>query len=607
MNKNWKKMGALFLIVTLVAVSLSACIGGGEEETTTPPPTTTAAPTTPAPTVYNELPADMDADWMSYFENTDFDGDGIMYPYDQYLGRDDNDVDFAARTGGAFRTMTAEISDFDPIDVTDTASDSVVSKIFDGLVQYVPGTTDPMPCIAKAWEADEEGKVYTFYLREDLEFTNGEALTADDIVFSWDRLANPVYASARINFLTDYVDTYEAVDDYTFEVTLKTPFAPFLTLMTYTCFKVLPEDYVSSSEVVGETAEEGVEKNWLDFPVGSGAWMLKEYVSGDHLTLEANEDYWAGRPYLDEYRYRFTEEEDTIVQAWKAGQIDITGVPAAYWEEFNENYADQLLTYSELATYWMYFNCESWPFDSLALRQAVTCGMERESVINTIFKGRYRAAHGALPPGMFGFSEELYDDYEFNYDADKAKQILDDAGIVDTNGDGIREYEGQELKIELSSYVSTTWAEAAKVWLDNLEEIGIEATYQQYDFGTILQMADEGNYTLLTLGWIADYPDPENFFILFESKGIPDPNSSRYNNEQVDQWIQELRTNPNIDERRELAYNIEKQLQEDCPHWWFFHSRATSALQTWVNGYKAGAMGSHIEKQLGLWIDEDMR
>lgn len=608
MNKDWKKLGALFLIVTLVAVSMSACIGGEEEEeTTTPPPTTTAAPTTPAPEVYNELPTGMDAAWKAYFENTDFDGDGVMYPYDQYLGRDDAEVDFATMVGGAFRTMTAEISDWDPIDVTDTASDTIVSKIFSGLVQYVPGTTDPMPDLAVAWEADAEGRVYTFYLREGITFHNGEEFTAEDVVFSWDRLGNPVYASARINFLTDYVESYVAVDDYTLQVTLKEPFAPFITLMTYTCFKIVPKDYVSSSEVVGATAEEGVEKNWLDFPVGTGPWTLGTYVSGDSCVLEAYTAYWAGRPYLDEFRYKFTEEDDTIVQAWKAGQIDITGVPSQYWEDFNENYADALTTTAELATYWFFMNNTEWPFDSLAMRQAISCGFEKDSVLDSIFKGRFMPAHGPLPPGIFGFSQDLYDNYPWDYDADRAKQILDDAGIVDTNGDGIREYQGQELKFELSSYVSTTWQEAAKVWIENALDLGIEMTYQQYDFGTIIEMADQFNYKLLTLGWIADYPDPENFLILFETKQMPDPNSSGYSNAEVDAWIQDLRTNPNIEERRQLTYNIEQKLVEDCPMWWFFHSRRTIALHDWVNGYESGAMGPHVEKQLGIWIDADHR
>ncbi|MHC1599009.1 MAG: ABC transporter substrate-binding protein [Candidatus Methanofastidiosia archaeon] len=601
MYKNWKKVGALFLVVTLVTVSLSACIGGEGEETTTP------APTTQAPPTYNELPANMDAAWKTYFESTDFDGDGVLYIYDQYLGRDDATVDFAAKTGGVYHSMSAEISDFDPIDVTDTASDTIVSKIFSGLVQYVPGTTDPMPDVAVAWEVDAEGKVYTFYLREGLTFTTGEALTAEDIVFSWDRLANPVYASARINFLTDYVDSYEAVSDYVFKVTLKNSFAPFLTLMTYTCFKILPKDYVSSFEIVGETAADGVQKNWISVPAGCGPWILKEYVSGDHITLRANTDYWAGRPYLDEIRTKFTEEEDTIVQAWKAGQVDICGVPTPYWEEFNDLYKDNLVTTSELATFWIFFNCETWPFENKAIRQAVTSGIERASVLDTLFKGRYMPAHGSLPPGIFGFSQELYDSYAWTYDSDKANQILDDAGVLDTDGDGYREYQGKKLKMELSSYVSSTWKDAAVVWTANLKDIGIELTYQQYDFGTIIQMADEGTYTLLTLGWIADYPDPENFFIMFETKQIPDPNSTRYSDPQVDAWIDDLRTNPNIEERRQLAYNVEQKLQEDCPMVWFFHSRRTVAIHDWLNDYLSGAMGAHVEKQLGMWLDADRR
>jgi len=598
-KKYYIILGLILIVSTLVGENFS---NKTEDTATTTVPTKIISEQ-----VHNNLPANINVSWKTYFENTDFDGDGVLYIYDQYLGRDDATIDFAAKTGGVYHNMDAEVSNFDPIDVTDTASDTIVSKIFSGLVQYVPGTTDPMPDVAVAWEVDAEGLVYLFYLREGLTFTNGEALTAEDIVFSWDRLANPVYASARINFLTDYVDSYEAVSDYVFKITLKNSFTPFLTVMTCSCFNILPKDYVSSLEFVGGTAEEGVQKNWIDSPVGSGPWMLKEYVSGDHITLRANTNYWAGRPYVDEIRTKFIWEEDTIVQTWKAEHIDICSVPDTYWGEFNDIYKDNLVTTSELGTFAICFNCKTWPFKNITIRQAVTCGMERTSVVDTLFSGKYMPAHGSLPPGIFGFSQELYDGYAWTYNPDKAKQILDDAGIIDTDGDGYREYQGKKLKIELSSYVSNTYKESATVWIENLKEIGIEMIYQQYNFYTLIQMENEGTYTLLTTGWIADYPDPENFFMLFETEHIPNPNSTRYSDPQVDAWIDNLKTNPNIEERRQLAYNIEQKIQEDCPMVWFFYSKKTVAIHDWLHNYVSGAMGAHVEKQLNMWVDADRR
>jgi len=301
-KKNVNKALATLVITTMFLTVLSGCIG---EEKETPAPTTaaptTAAPTTAAPTTtappeekehFRKLPSELSPTWRTYF-----------------------------------RGMGAELSTVDPIQVTDTASSALCNKIYDGLVQIVPYTTKVMPDLAKAWEVSADGKVYTFYLRDDVYFHNGDKCTAHDFVFSYNRLINPDYASPRRSFATNFIDTVEAVNDYTVKITLLEPFAPFLSLMTYSCFLVLPADYVSKNETVTATS---AEYGWYKNPIGTGPWKfceytkgLAEYIPGDHYRLEANKDYHEGRPYLDYWNVRFVEEDDTIVQAWKAGQIEL--------------------------------------------------------------------------------------------------------------------------------------------------------------------------------------------------------------------------------------------------------------------------------------------
>ncbi|HID95904.1 MAG TPA: ABC transporter substrate-binding protein [Candidatus Latescibacteria bacterium] len=551
-----------------------------------------------------KLPHGMSSVWRAYFENVDFDGDGIRYIYDRYLGRNDKEVDFKAKLGGRLRGMSSELSTVDPIQATDTASSAIVNKYLDGLVQFVPYSTEIMPNLALAWEISEDARIYTFYLRRDVRFHNGAKFTADDFIFSYNRLINPVYASPRISFATDFIKRVEKIGDYTVRITLKKPFTPFLKLLTYDSFSVLPRGYVSAKETV---TQEKAEYKWYDHPVGTGPFKVKEYVPGDHITLEAYDDYHEGRPYLDEWYVRFVEEEDTIIQAFKAGQIDVTGVPSRYWEEFRERYKDVMITKPQLSTFWLILNCGEWPFENRKIRQAFAYAMDRTGVINTIFKGRHIPAHGVLPPGLFGFSQELYDHYAYNYNPGKARRLLDEAGALDTDGDGIREYKGKPLKLELSSYVSADWKEAAKTWRTNLKEVGVEITYQQYDFPTILDMTDKGTFKMITLGWINDYPDPENWYILFESKNIPDPNSSRYTNPEVDRLVTQLRITPDPTKRRRITYEIERIIQADHPHIWFMHPRGSTVYHKWVHGWDFGPMGGHLEKRLDVWLDRDHR
>jgi peptide/nickel transport system substrate-binding protein len=280
-------------------------------------------------------------------------------------------------------------------------------------------------------------------------------------------------------------------------------------------------------------------------------------------------------------------------------------VPSTHWEEYLAD-ADMVAhskTIAELVTYWLYFNCEKWPFDNKIIRQAVCMALQKKEVLDTIFKGRHMEARGPIPPGLWGYDQSQYDNYQYNYNPTAAKALLDQAGIVDTNGDGIREYQGKELKIEYSSYVSTTWQTAAQTHLANLRDIGIEATYQQYDFATLIGMADEGNFTMETLGWGTDYPDPENFMILWETKNIPDPNHAHYSNTEFDTLAQQAKQEQDVSQRLQMYKDLTAILQEDNPHWWFFHPRITNVYQEWIHDAIWGAQSFSNEKILTLWID----
>ncbi|PTD94724.1 hypothetical protein C9439_01025 [archaeon SCG-AAA382B04] len=553
-------------------------------------------------------PEDLSQDMKQYFTQVDFDGDGVPYVFDRYLGRDDAEVDFEEKDGGNFRTMSEELSTWDPQQSTGTASGWVQSKIYNALVQYVPGTTEVMPDLAKAWEVSDDGLTYTFYLRENVEFHNGEEMTSEDVKWSFDRLKDQAYHSPRRQWHVDYIESTEATDDYTFKITLQEPYAPFLTLLTYSSFDVLPKDYCSArEEVVGEPGNQTVEVEWTDNPVGTGPWQYESYELGSKVVLVENEDYYTGEPYLDKLTREFSADPDVIVQSFNAGDIDITGIPSNHWESFLEKEDEgevEITEYAELATFWLMINCNDTRFQNVTLRRAITMGINRQKVVQDQFKGRYEVANGPLPPTMKFFPEGVHEEDPNSFDLNKSRELLDSIGAVDTDGDGIREYDGEELSFELSSYVSPTWQAGAQVWMSDLEKVGIEMTYEQYDFATILQMGGSGNYEMMTLGWIADYPDPVNFYDNWDGEQIPSVNWARYDDEEVTQWISELRTTSDPDEREQLVQKIEEKLQLEVPHMWFFHSKAYVATYPELNNVRAGGMGFYKEKMVNPWFSD---
>jgi peptide/nickel transport system substrate-binding protein len=545
-------------------------------------------------------------------EEKDSDGDGVPDDEDQYPGEDDHDYldddkdgvlnkddkypdRNDSRFGGTIIRWQSEPSTLDPVMVTDQASIEMTYKIFDGLVHFAPGTTEIEPGLAKSWDVTDDGLEYTFYLREGVKFHNGRNLTATDVKYSIDRLMDPATASPRIGFADD-IESVTVLNSTVVKIKTKFAFAPFLAKLAYISFCPIPKEEV---EKHGE--------DWFKNPVGTGPFKFVKWDPGSLVVLEAFDDYWNGRPYIDEYEYHVQEDDEVIWQGVLAGEVSVAGVPSAHWEEFlaDETMQENTMTVPELVTYWLYFNCEKWPFYDKTIRNAVCCALQKKELLDTVFKGRYMEARGPLPPGLWGYSQEQFDNYEYNYDPVKAKKLLDDAGIVDTNGDGIREFEGKELIIEYSSYVSNSWQTAAQTHLANLAEIGIQATYVQYDFAVLIGMADEGNFTMETLGWGTDYPDPENFMILWESKNIPDPNHAHYTNPAFDELAQQAKEETDVSKRLDMYRQLSAILQEENPHWWYFHPRTTYVWQPWINGVLAGGQGFSNEKCLELWIDPE--
>jgi len=576
-NENLRWIGILIVLLTIGGmVGLSGCISEKKEKD---------SDGDGIPDSEDKYPGEDDHLYL------DDDGDGVLNKNDKYPGR--NDTMF----GGTFIRWSAEPSTLDPVMSTDAASHEIITKLFDALVQYKPGTTEIEPGLAKSWDVTPDALEYTFYLRSGVKFHNGREMTADDVKYSFDRLMDPATGSPRIGFAED-IESVTVVNKTVVKIRTKYAFIPFLSKIAYTCFMIVPKEEV---EKWGD--------KFAQHPVGTGPFKFVKWDAGSMVVIEANDDYWGGRPYIDRYEYRVYEDDEVIWQAFKAGEISFAGVPSAHWEEFqaDANLVKYSKTYAELSTFWLVFNCEKWPFKEKAIRNAVCCALQKKELLDTVFKGRYMEARGPLPPTIWGFDQTLYDSYKYNYDPAKAKQILDAAGIVDTDGDGIREYEGKPLKIEYSSYISASWQTASQTHLANLREIGIEATYVQYEFPTLIGMQDEGNFTLLTLGWGTDYPDPENYMILWESKNIPDPNGCRWRNAEFDDLAMRAKKEIDVSKRLDLYKQMTAILMEENPHWWYFYRRQTRVWQPWVHGIVMGAQGFENEKCLGVWIEPGHR
>lgn len=362
----------------------------------------------------------------------------------------------------------------------------VYDNIYDGLVRLNPqGELEPR--LAERWEAVEPDR-WRFYLRNDVKWHNGDLFTAEDVKYHFDRIFNSD-TPGRPAGLAPAVDHAEVVDEYTVDIVTKYPYA------------LLPNDLAPRWQVISSnrTAIEEWGDQYGEHPVGTGPFKFVEWVKGDHITLEANDEFWGGRPYLDQVIFKEIPDDSTRTLAFKNGEIDLNYHPAAIDVlnmEGDPNY--KILKVVSFVTQYLVSNTTSEPLGDLLVRQALAHGVDREGLVDFAFEGLAEPAHGLLSPGVEGYNAEVK---PLEYDPDKARGLLEQAGWEDTNGDGIVDKDGQPLSLELSFAPGAREPqEVSEVLQAQMREIGVDLVLKQWESAALLTAMPKGEVQFFTYG-----------------------------------------------------------------------------------------------------------
>jgi peptide/nickel transport system substrate-binding protein len=349
-----------------------------------------------------------------------------------------------AQGGSLVIGLATEPVSLDPAAGLYIAEQFLLMNIYDPLI-WVDPDLNLKPGLATAWESNDEGTQFTLKLRQDVKFHDGTPFNAAAVKQSFDRDAvaqNP--AAVAPTLLTDYVGT-TVVDDYTVTVEFSAPKATFF------------EDLSRIWMVVPSPA--AVEEYGADFgqhPVGTGPFVFSEWAPQDHITLKRNPDYnWGpefashqGPALLDEVTFRFLPEAVTRLNAYQSGEAQVVEEPA-YQEAATlaEDPANTILRFTApgMPSHMM-INTGNAPTDDIQVRQALIYAVNQEELVQTAFFGMQTPVHSVISPTTWGYDEQAASLYRF--DLDKANQLLEEAGWVDSDGDGIREKDGQKLHIE---------------------------------------------------------------------------------------------------------------------------------------------------------------
>ncbi len=481
----------------------------------------------------------------------------------------------------AFIMPLGEPATMDPAVARETLSHFFVSNVFSGLVRLSP-EFDVMPDLAERWTLDDSGTVYTFVLREGITFHDGRPITAADFKYSIERASDPDLHSDTVSlYLGDIVGVHaklegeaaevagvEVVNERTLRITIDAPKPYFLSKLGY------PSSFVVDRRAVEERGEEWWKTTEIN---GSGPYMMEEWESGHVVVLRRFDNYHtpANLEYVVSPRRLLPGASVVDMYLGEAWDAVYVGTRSLDFVRAHPRLSGELHEFDQLTVFYVDLDGTRPPFDDPRVRLAFAMALDREGLIEEVLEGNATLATGVLPPGMPGYNESLRG---IPYDPEMARQLLSDSRyaadlpeIVFTASD-----RGGEPSLAVQ-YMLDSWR----------ENLGVDVKLELVA-GDFFYQIEERAPHLYETGWVADYPDPENFLdLLFHSEA----HDARYINEEFDRLVEQARVEQDTEDRHALYRQAEQLLVDEAGIIPLFHVRDYVLVRPHIEGFRVSPLG----------------
>ncbi|WP_029200675.1 peptide ABC transporter substrate-binding protein [Oribacterium sp. NK2B42] len=453
-----------------------------------------------------------------------------------------------------------------------SASDgaNMILHAFEGLLKF-DQNNDIVGGLAESWEQSEDGLTWTFHLRPDLKWSDGSALTANDFVYSWKRVADPntaaPYGYDLLNVVAGYEEAskgdidalqVEATDDNTFVVHLSNPCVYFDKIAAFTVMVPVQQ---ATIEAAGDS--------WATDPatyITDGPYYMTEFTDGSQIVFEKNPYYWdAENITFDKIVWHLIEDSNTSYTAYNQGELDmIKDVPTEEIPTLDGN--EEFHVEPLMGTYYVTFNTQKEPFNDAKVREALSLAIDRKYVADTIMQGTYSPATNFVGAGVSDAAEgssfvdvtkEKYGDHFDieNYDAnlEKAKELLAEAGYPNGEGFPAFDYLTNDAGYHkaVAEYLQSAWA-----------ELGLTMNVNIQEWKTVTADRRSGNFDVARNGWVYDWDDPSNMINLLETTN--GNNDGKYSSAEFDKLVDEARSTTDIDKHYDLLHQAEQVLLKDA-------------------------------------------
>ncbi len=460
----------------------------------------------------------------------------------------------------------SEPQGLDPHVVTGVPENHLIRALFEGLAVKNPYTLEPEPGVAESWEFSEDGRIITFHINPAARWSNGDPMTAEDYVWSWQRALNPAMGNlyAYMLYPVKNAEAYatgklanpdelglKALDKLTFQVTLNEPTPYFLQLMDhYSTFAV----HRPTIEKFGKATSRFTKWTRVENIVSNGAFKLTDWRLNRRIVMEKSETYWdADNVKLKGIVFYPTENIVSEERMFRAGQLHYTGtVPLEKIPVYEAMENSPYVQAPYLGTYFFLINTGRPPVDDVRVRQALSMAVDREKLASTVLQKSVFPAYSITPPGALGYQPPKL----FGHDVEKARALLSDAGYP--NGKG---WPGLEITYNTSESHRKIAVALQQMWK---EALNIEITIANQEWKVYLDSVTQMDFQIARRGWIGDYVDPNNFLDLYLTGG--GNNNTGYADPLYDELI--LKKAPQAktkEERFAIFYQAETMMMEQMP------------------------------------------
>ena len=487
---------------------------------------------------------------------------------------------------------------------TGTTMDASSVPMFNRLMEFELGTTNIVPGLAESWDVAADGLTYTFKLRKGVKFHSNakfkpsRELNADDILFTYNRMADPAnpfhkntpgttYAYFEDMGMKKIVDKLEKVDDHTVRFKLLHPEAAFLADLAMDFNAAQSAEYADKMKAAG--TPEVIDRE----PIGTGPFQFVSYQKDAVIRYKAFDGFWGGRPKIDNLVYAITPDASVRYAKLKAGECHVMAFPKpADIAAMKADPALTMLSKEGLNVGYIAFNVEKKPFDNKLVRQALTMAVDKQTILKTVFQGAGQAAKNPIPPMLWSYNDKIKD---YPYDVKKAKELMTKAGYP--NGAEVdlwylpvtRPYNPDGKR--MAELIQADWA-----------KIGVKAKLVTFEWGEYRKRSKTGEQQAMMFGWSGDNGDPDNFFgpLLGCDAVAGGGNVARWCNKDFEAQLQKAKMTPKQAERTKFYERAQEIAHEEAPLLEIAHSVRFTPVRKEVIGFKMDATAHHYFNKVDL-------